>query len=181
MTSTGPKNTRQLLDSLRAGLAQGPEAAWLRDGTATEFANELRSLGFAVAIQDRSIGKKWEASFARSCEWRCEVVLDASGLSVKKASLPVYRDCILLEAEAGRLSSLSWLESIALEPASADADVILTTGRGCKLEFDRDHWGTTDLDDQRVVLPRSFLDSRRWKTDLPGSVFPNERKVVSAT
>jgi len=173
MTSTGPKNARELLEALRAGLVQGPEAAWLRDGTATEFANELRPLGFAVTVQTRSIGKKWEASFARSCEWRCEVVLDASGMSVKRASLPVYRDCILLEADGGRLSMLSWLESIALEPTGPDGDVTFTFGRGYKLEFDRDHWGSNDLADQRVILPRSFLDSRGWKTQLPLRGFPH--------
>jgi hypothetical protein len=167
-------NSSQLLRRIRKGVFGSADTAWLEQVRASQFVEELRTSRFRLTIHERSIGRKWEVSLARTlrAELTFRPVPDAT--AVLPMYIPSYIDCILLNAEDDRLTGVSTLTRLTLWPVSKPVgSLTVKSGRGFKLDRAPDGWSIKAMQPRTVKLSRAFLRQRGWQFEqldrfLPG-------------
>lgn len=165
-------HTADLFDRLRHGILDPNDTSMLERTRASELVAELRSV-YRITFQERHLRSKWEVSLARVL--RAELVPRSApgALFVSWRVVPVYKDCLMLSIEDDSITGISRTTGLAVRASTKPVpSLVLTTGRGFKLDNTPDGWSMKPMKKKIVKLPESFLRERGWKFDHLSQLVP---------
>ncbi|MBI1831691.1 MAG: hypothetical protein HYR84_09600 [Planctomycetes bacterium] len=155
--------TEELLSRLKVGTFDSADVQALENTGADDFVAGLDA-SYPMRFQERRLRDKWEVGVSSSL--RFELV----SLSPKRACFPilvlapVFRNCLFVSSEAGFVTGLSWATRLSIRPVrQLFPGVIMTTGRGFKLDLTPDGWVLKAFEKQTVKLTDEFLQNRGWR------------------
>ncbi len=103
----------------------------------------------------RSFGFKLAASFSENAVFPILLML------------PVFRDCLLLSGEAESVTGVAVATRLIVKPRRKPRRaLVLTTGRGFKLDRSPDGWVIKPVKKRTVTLTEEFLRKNGWQFDL---------------
>ena len=134
-----------ILDTLRSGVIETSDLAWLEQLPSEEVLGEL-SPQFPVKFLESRGKDKWEIGLAQSCRRRN------------------FQQCLLLTSERGRVTTLGMMTFVRVRQSRGSSGVYeFSSGGGFSLYRDPDGWKLKLLNEQTVKLPKEMLQKRGWR------------------
>jgi hypothetical protein len=164
--------TAEMLGRLSHGACDPQDTSMLEHVKATDLVAELRSV-YRLTFQERRLRNKWEISLARAL-WGALIPRSFPGsLFVGWNVVPVYRDCLMLSIEDNSITGISRLTKLTVRAVRKPSPaLLLTTGKGFKLDNAPDGWSIKPMKKKTVKLTEPFLRDRGWQFDHLNQVCP---------
>ena len=157
---------KELLQRLRAGHFDPADTEELERTPCSELLAELEP-DYPFRFQQRRIRDKWEVGMARSFGFKLAASFSENAVFPILLMLPVFRDCLLLSGEAQSVTGVAVATRLIVKPRRKPARaLVLTTGRGFKLDRLPDGWAIKPVEKRTVTLTEEFLRKRGWQFDL---------------
>jgi hypothetical protein len=157
--------TNDLLRRLRKGTPDKSDEGFLEQVKVSEWVDELRSF-FPITFQERHIRSKSEVSLARSIRTELAARPIPESALVSLAAIPVYVNCVMINIEDDTITAISTISRIAVRAVARPVPgLIVTSGRGFKLDKLDDSWVLKPQRNNTVRLSEDFLKTRGWRFD----------------
>jgi hypothetical protein len=123
-----------------------------------------------VPFLNRHLGQKTEFGLARGkarrYDYRPKLHWPRKSKQPAKLFRDEFKDCLLLTAESGWLTTLATMTSLRFRPSRRDpAQFELSCGAGLSLYRDPDGWKIKLLEERTVSLAERSLRARGWLFD----------------
>jgi hypothetical protein len=158
---------KDIFHDLRFGRFDVANASLLERLSASELISDLRKT-YPVAFQERTVGRKHEVGIARRLRFEFAVSRLPDSSFPRVFLLPVLWKCLFVSCYDDSISEITIAAGIRLRPEEpgASREVVLTTGRGFKLDRTPDGWDIKPLQRRAVTLSESVLLTRGWKFEV---------------
>ena len=134
-----------ILENLRAGVIEASDLERLEELGSQQVLEEL-ACQYPVRFLESRGPEKWEFGQAQS----------------RRRNL--YRHCLLLTSEQGRLTTLAMLTFLRIRPPGKPTGTYeFTSGGGFSLYRDPDGWKLKLLEERKTTLTKKLMERRGWR------------------
>lgn len=150
------------LQSLRAGRCDPAFTSYLEQASASSLVAELLT-SFPIVFQQRAFEHKREIGLAREAACLLKFRRQSNSAFPVIVARPSLVHCLLMSAYHDTVSEITWAGKIQVR--SAAGGLVLSFGKGYKLDKMVDGWSLKPLRARKVTLSEELLSARGWKFD----------------